>query len=112
MGKTSKFFSTRGFTLIELLVVIAIIGVLATATITLINPLTQIQRANDAKRKSDLSEIQKGMEGYYQDNGRYPVSSANYSITLKDGVTVVSWGGSLTPYMSTLPADPTSSKKY
>ena len=98
MNKTSGFFSYRGFTLIELLVVIAVIGVLAVGTITLINPLTQIQKANDAQRKSDLKQIQNALESYYNDNSKYP-----------DSLTFGSpWGN----YMSQVPNDPTPSKNY
>ncbi len=65
----------RGFTLIELLVVIAIIGVLASVVLVAINPLTQINRAHDAGRKSDLAEIKSALERYKVVTGTYPVTS-------------------------------------
>jgi general secretion pathway protein G len=60
----------RGFTLIELLVVIAIIGLLSSVILTSLNVARE--HADDATRKSNLVEIQKALQGYYDDNGRYP----------------------------------------
>jgi len=60
----------KGFTLIELLVVIAILGLLA--TIGLVSFRTSQLKGRDSKRKSDLSQIQKALEMYYNDYGQYP----------------------------------------
>jgi general secretion pathway protein G len=64
--------SKKGFTLIELLVVIAIIGLLATIVLVSLNNARN--KANDAKIKSDLSQIMLGIEMYYADNSAYPGS--------------------------------------
>ncbi len=111
----NKFSINRGFTLIELLVVIAVIGILAGAVMAVINPFTQIQKANDTRRKTDLTQIQKALETYYQDNRAYPSSSAAYQIVVKiAGLdTIIDWSGTWMPYMGNLPkdrADP--AKKY
>ncbi len=86
-----RFFSIeRGFTLIELLVVIAIIGVLA--TLVLLQLGTARQRARDAKRISDVSQLRQAVELYYEDNsGVYPadITSAN-----------------LSKYLTSIPTDP------
>ncbi len=101
----------RGFTLIELLIVIAIIGILAAGIISIINPMAQFQKANDAKRKSDLSQIQRALETYYQDHGFYP-AAVSFMIMNTNGDGPANWGtAQWTPYMSTLPIDPSSSKK-
>jgi len=87
---------------------------MATGIIALLNPLAQIQKAQDAKRKSDLSQIQKAVETYYQDVGKYPASSVGalpYRI-IRLGNTIADWGQEFQPYMSILPKDPSSSKKY
>jgi len=64
----------RAFTLIELLVVISIISLLATVTLASLNDARA--SARDAKRVSDLKEVQKALELYYNDsnggNGSYP----------------------------------------
>lgn len=104
----------EGFTLIELLIVIAVIGILAAGVTALVNPVAQFQKANDSRRKSDLSQIQRAFETFYQDNGKYPAYSTTepiYRIVGLDG-SAVNWGLPWTPYMGTLPKDPSSSKKY
>ena len=107
---------SSGFTLIEILIAVALIGIMAVGIIIALDPLAQIQKAQDAKRKSDLSQIQKALETYYQDYGRYPQSSPD-NITLPHRIVnrflVVEWGSTdFQPYMSILPKDPSSSKKY
>lgn len=91
--------SVFGFTLIELIVVIGIISVMAAAALATLNPFAQFQKANDSKRKADLSQIQKALESYYQDNGTYPSQGAEYTIT---GAT---WGGNWGAYMNLVPKD-------
>ncbi|MBI4096643.1 MAG: type II secretion system protein [Candidatus Levybacteria bacterium] len=102
---------TRGFTLVELLIAMAIISILATGLIVIINPITQIQKANDARRKGDLAQIQKALETYYQDNRKYPASSVDYEIIAGD--SAIEWGDTWMPYMGNLPEDLNPSlKKY
>ena len=84
---------------------------MATGLIIAVNPVAQIQKALDAKRKSDLSQIQKALETYYQDIGEYPPSTSDNKIRGLDN-NAVAWGSSWQPYMSILPKDPSSSKNY
>jgi prepilin-type N-terminal cleavage/methylation domain-containing protein len=72
MKKT--FIGSKGFTLIELVLVIGILAVISVIVLTVLDPIAQFQKANDAKIKSDLSQIQKGLENYYNDNNVYPDS--------------------------------------
>jgi prepilin-type N-terminal cleavage/methylation domain-containing protein len=62
----------NGFTLIELLVIISIIGLLSVLAIVSLN--TARMSARDARRKSDLKQIQKALEMYYDIKGYYPPS--------------------------------------
>ena len=55
-----KSNSKKGFTLIELLVVIAIIGLLATLSVIALN--TARVKARDARRVSDIKQIQTALE--------------------------------------------------
>lgn len=100
----------RGFTLVELLIVIGVLGVMAGVAISIINPVAQFQKANDSKRKSDLAQIQRALEIYYQDLKSYPLNSSAYKIKDSTG-TELNWGNPWTPYMGNLPADPNSPAK-
>ena len=64
----------RGFTLIELLVVISIIGFLSTVVLASLN--TARARARDAKRISDIRQLQAALELYKNTNGSYPPCTA------------------------------------
>lgn len=73
----------RGFTLIELLVVIAIIGLLSTLAVVALNNARM--KSRDAKRISDVKQVQTALELYYNDVNLYPTnlgtSIANGSVT-------------------------------
>ncbi len=86
----SNFKFQKGFTLVELLIVVAIIGVLS--TLLTANFIGVRQRSRDAHRKSDLRQIQSGLELYRADEGSYPTSSSfpdcGASLTNTDGSSV------------------------
>ena len=63
----------KGFTLIELLVVIAIIGLLATLAVVSLN--TARQKSRDARRVSDIKQVQTALEMYSSTNNSYPVAA-------------------------------------
>ncbi len=87
----------KGFTLIELLVVIVIIGILATlATVTLSSARA---KARDARRVSDIKQIQTALELYYNDATTYP-AAANL---VTSGVALFSTNAT---YMAKVPANP------
>lgn len=77
----------KGFTLIELLVVIAIIGIL-TAIISA-NFGTAKSKARDAKRISDLAQIQLTLEQVFDRCNKYPKSlTVNSVSTIDDNAEV------------------------
>lgn len=65
---------TKGFTLIELLVVIAIIGILSSVVLASLN--TARAKTRDAKRLSNMHQMQVALELYYDSFGRYPDSDS------------------------------------
>ena len=78
----------RGFTLIELLVVIAIIGILSAVVLASLNDARL--KARDAKRISDIKQLQLALELYYDANGSYPAATTALA----------------SAYISTVPKDP------
>jgi general secretion pathway protein G len=106
----------KGFTLIELLVVVAILGSLVGLVAT--NFMGSQAKARDARRKSDLTQIQRALELFYNDHGRYPAESTNRIAGC--GATSSSacpWGsdftdGNGTVYMDTIPAERMSGYNY
>jgi len=71
--------SKKGFTLIELLVVIAIIGLLATLAVVALNNARA--KSRDAKRVSDIKQVQTALELYYSDQGGYPWQTGTLGIS-------------------------------
>ena len=90
----------HGFTLTELLIVISIVILLL--LFLLINLRTQTQKARDARRKADLSRIQKSFEEYFNDKLCYP-----YAEVLED-----CGGDNLAPYIKKVPCDPVTIEPY
>ena len=65
----------KGFTLVELLVVIAIIGLLSTIAFISLNSARA--KARDAKRVSDIRQVQSALELFYNDqtSPAYPLKA-------------------------------------
>lgn len=99
-----------GFTLIELLVVISIIGLLASIILASLN--TARAKARDARRRTDLQQISKALEFYFDANNSYPTTSGawwgNCSAYGSKGTSGSDgWVPNVAPtYISVLPLDP------
>ncbi len=70
----------KWFTLIELLVVITIIGILATGAVAVYT--SQIQKARDSTRTTDVKSLQWWVEQYYWDVGEYPTATTFSGVTV------------------------------
>lgn len=115
-----KFNKISGFTLLEVLIVVALLAIIGTAIIILFNPIQQINKAWDSKKKSDLNVLKKSFEDYYNDKGCYPTlekvcynAKSQYAT---DEAKICNICGSnplspsFTPYITSLPCDPRSPK--
>jgi prepilin-type N-terminal cleavage/methylation domain-containing protein len=96
ISKVSRRY-VRGFTLIELLVVIAIIGILSSVVLASLNSARQ--KGRDARRISDVKQMQLALELFYDANQSYP--------TTTDLTLLVTNG-----YIAALPTDPVSFGVY
>lgn len=102
----------KGFTLIELLVVIAIIGLLATLAVVALNNART--KSRDAKRVSDIKQIQTAFELYYSDMNKYPTAQGSpqvlgggaFQCLGTNGFTNVG-ANCFVPYMGLIPSNPT-----
>jgi len=63
----------KGFTLVELLVVIAIIGLLSTLAVIALGSARS--KARDARRISDIKQLQTALELHFADAGAYPTEA-------------------------------------
>jgi len=75
----------NGFTLVELLVVIAIVASIVALAVP--NYLGARERARDAKRKSELTQLKSALRLYYNDYNSYPPSDGALNSLLGCGVT-------------------------
>jgi general secretion pathway protein G len=99
----------QGFTLIEILIVVAIIAILASVVLIGLGP-TQ-QQGRDARRLSDLREVQTGLELYYNEKGVYPDCTGNGATcwgTMSTALTTASPSIGVTQ----VPNDPSSGRSY
>ncbi|MBU1148774.1 type II secretion system GspH family protein [Patescibacteria group bacterium] len=108
--------NSKGFTLVELLVVIGMIGLLSTMVFVQLNQARQ--KARDAVRIQDISNITKALDFYYSEHEQY-ASSKNCTATGGcplgwDCADVCisnldpDWIPELDDYMARIPRDPLS----
>ncbi len=94
--------NTKGFTLIELLVVIAIIGILSSVVLASLS--TARAKSRDARRISDVGQIQLALELYFDSSSSYPVTAY---------AAITTPLAPLAPtYLPKLPVDPQNTGNY
>jgi type II secretion system protein G len=105
----------KGFTLIELLVVIAIIGLLSTLAVVSLNSARS--KARDARRTSDIRQVQTALEMYFNSENTYPIEAT--AVNLGEGTELTLDGAdgfgaaiSAPGYMSQVPSDPQTSTDH
>lgn len=92
----------KGFTLAELLVTITILVILGLTILIGLNPMAQLMKGYDARRKADLYKLRTAFESYYEDHDCYPPN-----IILQH-----CGGDDLEPYLKSIPCDPQTGKAY
>lgn len=97
-GKNLISNSQSGFTVIELMIVLVILAILILAAIFTYQK--QLARGRDARRKTDLSKLQKVLEDYSNDHVCYP--EPNEMIC----------GLDFAPYLHQVPCDPLNNTRY
>jgi len=100
----------KGFTLIELLVVIAIIGILSSVVLASLN--TARTKSRDARRVSDMKQLQLAFELFFDSCRSYPVQATQGGIT--GGLTAGSCptGVDLSDFIAAIPTDPVGTTAY
>lgn len=101
-----KKFARKAFTMIELLVVIAVIGVMATAVLSAINPLEQINKGNDTGLRSDAEQLLSAVDRYYSSLGYFPWmnganDAANVNVTWQNVISLNAASG-YQPFLTNL----------
>src|SRR5580698_9295036 len=73
----------QGFTIVELLIVIVVIGILALLVITTYSGIQA--KARNAKRQTDIQDLQTQIEAFFSQSGYYPsltdMNSASWRAT-------------------------------
>jgi prepilin-type N-terminal cleavage/methylation domain-containing protein len=107
----------KGFTLLELLIVITLLVIIVIIVLVALNPLAQINKSQDGKRKHELVQLNKVFEDFYNDKQCYPkpdeVCYNSISLTTCNICGSESASPNFSPYLSRLPCDPQKpAKKY
>lgn len=100
----------KGFTLVELLIVIGVISALMLLGAT--NWIAQQQKARDARRKADLTQIQAALEMYRSSPGitGYPDDGANPSDDYIEMESELTTGANIV--IDEIPTDPKDGSEY
>lgn len=101
--------NNRGFTLNELLITVSIIVIIGLALLIGLNPMAQLFKGYDARRKDDLHKIKIALENYYADHDCYPLFPIKDS---KNRPSYVCGSDMLQPYLSSMPCDPNTKTPY
>lgn len=103
-GRDNSPLRGAGFTLIELLVVISILSILVTMGLSSFS--TAQKKGRDAKRKSDIKEVQQALEQYYSVCGfSYPTPTGTFFSSINCPTPPIS-------IMPTVPSDPRSTPYF
>ena len=99
MSFTDIKTKSQGFTIVELLIVVVVIAILAAITIVSYNGITN--RANASSAKSSAAALQKKIEIYAAEEGRYPIDDSELTAANKSYTVTAATFGASAPTAST-----------
>ncbi|MBW6441750.1 type II secretion system protein GspG [Patescibacteria group bacterium] len=110
----------KGFTYIEMVVVLTLLLILIVLINVFVDPLSQMKKSRDEKRLTDMSTLDRAINEFLLDNGRYPDLEDNLrvSTTLPSGSlnlnnSNLGWiYDDLSSYLDKQPTDPINDSDY
>ena len=102
----------RGDILNGTIVIIGVVLIVVVGLIFALDPVKRYKMRQDTLRREAFSEIQASLEKFYDDFGRYPVSSSEYLIMDPRTNKGVLWGKIWPVYATPLPKDPEMGKSF
>lgn len=99
----------KGFTITELLLVVTILVILGLVVLVGLNPMTQLLKGYDTRRRADIEKIRIALEAYYSDHDCYPLFPQKDSLNRP---TYECGSSFLSPYLNSMPCDPNDQKPY
>lgn len=102
MSLTFNCTKRNGFTLVEVLITVTVLVIIFMAVLIGLNPMMQIFKGYDGRRKADLHSLKNAFEAYFADHDCYPSES----------VLDNCGSGDLEPYLKHIPCDPQDGTPY
>ncbi len=99
-----RFLATRkkGYTLVEVLITVSLLVIIMAAVLFGLNPMMQIFKGYDGRRKADLYSLKNAFEAYFADHDCYP----------PEDILDNCGGTQLDPYLKYIPCDPQDGTPY
>lgn len=99
---------SRGASFIQIFFFIATLTIILVFLFKTLNPISNVQKSLDQRRKNDLAQIQNSLDEFYQNHAYFPASSTNFKIIDLNGNELSFGKHEFSPYMGILPQDPLS----
>jgi len=99
----------KGFTLLEILIVVSLIISLTSIIVFKINPVKYNQKSRDTLRMSNIAEIERAINEYFLDTGKYPGEvNTLYVSSTPNWIPIPN----MNKYISKIPMDPGNNFYY
>ena len=98
----NKNLNDKGMTLVEIMIVLIILGIIAGASITMIQ--SQLKKAKMKQARIAIGELGKSLDLYYTDCGNYPTTDEGLNALIEAPSSCSEWGPDA--YVKKIPKDP------